>query len=92
MLNPQRSSHSSRNSTTPHEHCQHTRQYRAESGDLIGSWIEVQLESETIISCEYCGIDFEMFFKQSQEEMLRAYHEQQRRLGCPGCGEEPFLG
>ena len=28
----------------------------------------------------------------SQEEMQRRYLEQQRRLACPGCGEEPFLG
>ncbi len=27
-----------------------------------------------------------------QEEMRRRYLEQQRRLACPGCGEEPFLG
>jgi len=30
--------------------------------------------------------------KPSQEEMQRLYLEQQRRLACPGCGEEPFLG
>jgi hypothetical protein len=28
----------------------------------------------------------------SQEEMRRLYLEQQQRLACPGCGEEPFLG
>ncbi len=28
----------------------------------------------------------------SQEEIRRLYLEQQRRLACPGCGEEPFLG
>ncbi len=28
----------------------------------------------------------------SQEEMQRRYLEQQRRLACPGCAEEPFLG
>jgi len=28
----------------------------------------------------------------SQEEMHKLYLEQQRRLACPGCGEEPFLG
>ncbi len=30
--------------------------------------------------------------KLSQEEMRSRYLEQQRRLACPGCGEEPFLG
>jgi len=28
----------------------------------------------------------------SLDEMQAAYIEQQRRLACPGCGEEPFLG
>lgn len=28
----------------------------------------------------------------SQEEMKCRYLEQQRRLACPGCAEEPFLG
>ncbi len=28
----------------------------------------------------------------SQEEMQRRYLQQQQRLACPGCGEEPFLG
>jgi len=28
----------------------------------------------------------------SQEELRRRYLEQQRRLACPGCGEEPFIG
>lgn len=28
----------------------------------------------------------------SPEEFRRRYLEQQRRLACPGCGEEPFLG
>jgi len=28
----------------------------------------------------------------SQEEMRRRYLQQQQRLACPGCGEEPFLG
>ncbi len=28
----------------------------------------------------------------SQEEMQRRYLEQQQRLACPGCSEEPFLG
>lgn len=26
------------------------------------------------------------------EELQRLYEEQQRRLACPGCGEEPFIG
>ncbi len=28
----------------------------------------------------------------SQEELRRRYLQQQRRLACPGCGEEPFIG
>jgi len=28
----------------------------------------------------------------SQDEFRRRYLEQQRRLACPGCGEEPFIG
>lgn len=27
-----------------------------------------------------------------QERLRELYHQQQRRLACPGCGEEPFLG
>lgn len=27
----------------------------------------------------------------SQEELRERYEEQQRRLACPSCGEEPFL-
>jgi hypothetical protein len=27
----------------------------------------------------------------SQEELYQRYEEQQRRLACPACGEEPFL-
>jgi hypothetical protein len=26
------------------------------------------------------------------EEFQELYEEQQRRMACPGCGEEPFLG
>lgn len=26
------------------------------------------------------------------EELQERYEEQQRRLSCPGCGEEPFIG
>lgn len=28
----------------------------------------------------------------SQEELRERYEQQQRRLACPACGEEPFLG
>lgn len=27
----------------------------------------------------------------TQEDLRRRYEEQQRRLACPGCGEEPFI-
>jgi hypothetical protein len=27
----------------------------------------------------------------SQEELYQRFEEQQRRLACPACGEEPFL-
>lgn len=30
--------------------------------------------------------------KKSDAELYQAYLQQQRRLACPGCGEEPFLG
>mgnify|MGYP003110207333 CR=1 FL=1 len=30
--------------------------------------------------------------QQSPDDMTAAYLQQQRRLACPGCGEEPFLG
>jgi predicted RNA-binding Zn-ribbon protein involved in translation (DUF1610 family) len=28
----------------------------------------------------------------TQEELRKLYEEQQSRLACPSCGEEPFLG
>lgn len=80
------------NQLTSDSHCQHTQEYRTQSGDLSGSWIEVSMESETVISCRGCGIEFQQFVEEVEAEMLRAYQEQMRRLACPGCGEEPFLG
>ena len=29
---------------------------------------------------------------QEQERLRQCYFEQQRRLACPGCGEQAFLG
>lgn len=27
----------------------------------------------------------------TEQELCERYEEQQRRLACPGCGEEPFM-
>jgi hypothetical protein len=92
MIHQPTPDYSNLSQSTVASHCQHTQEYRTESGELLGSWIEVSMESKTVISCRGCGIEFQKFVEGVQAEMLRAYQEQMRRLACPGCGEEPFLG
>jgi len=36
--------------------------------------------------------DVSQQLSQEEIELRRHYLEQQQRLACPGCGEEPFLG
>jgi hypothetical protein len=43
---------------------------------------EISRSSEQIVpACEL-----------SQDELHERYQEQQQRLACPSCGEDPFLG
>ena len=55
---------------------------------------------ETAITCPRCGESstssdvrpLPWGKLQTATELEARYREQQRRLSCPGCGEEPFLG
>ena len=73
--------------------CDHVADIRGPNGELLGSWIEVRVESKVYIECGQCGIRQGMKPSDKQNaEFLAAYRLQQQRLACPGCGEEPFLG
>jgi hypothetical protein len=76
--------------------CDHTLHAIDDQGQATGSWtVERSGKAERVI-CRVCGKFYGYIdaCRQSkkQEQMRRAYLEQQRRLSCPGCGEEPFLG
>ena len=76
------------------ERCNHTVNHKSAAGELLGTWIEVRVEAAVRIECRVCGDLHGVIEKKrtTQEELHAAYLLQQRRLACPGCGEEPFLG
>jgi hypothetical protein len=77
------------------EVCNHTLHHKDPAGKLEGTWIETSGAYGIRVSCRVCGKFFGYHPKESDrtdEELYKAYLEQQRRLACPGCGEEPFLG
>jgi len=72
--------------------CHHVEQVRTPDGQLLGSWIEIEIYTVTYTACNFCGVRYGKHNPSDEETVRRAYLEQQRRLACPGCGEEPFLG
>ncbi|MDZ4849728.1 MAG: hypothetical protein SGI77_10565 [Pirellulaceae bacterium] len=75
--------------------CNHTLHYRDPNGNPLGSWIESNGVYGMRVACRVCDKFFGYLPNEqgrSDQEMYEAYLEQQRRLACPGCGEEPFLG
>ena len=75
--------------------CDHTLHHRGQDGKPIGSWIESKGPYGIRIACRVCDKLFGYKPKEAgrtEDELYEAYLEQQRRLACPGCGEEPFLG
>ncbi len=74
--------------------CNHTTDHKSAAGVLLGSWIEVGIGHKIRIECVACKKLYGVIERRtmSPDEMHAAYIEQQRRLACPGCGEEPFLG
>lgn len=76
-------------------HCNHTLYPRNGAGESLGSWIEQRTASGVRVVCRYCQkfYGYRTISRTADEDrLLQAYLEQQRRLACPGCGEEPFLG
>lgn len=76
--------------------CDHTLHALDDQGQTTGSWvIEANGKSSRVV-CRFCRkfyVKVEVRKQDEEQERLRqAYLEQQRRLSCPGCGEEPFLG
>jgi len=73
--------------------CEHTLHPVDEQGEPTGTWMLEDGGGSLRVICRVClkfygNIDS----RESKEADLRkAYLEQQRRLSCPGCGEEPFL-
>ena len=45
-----------------------------------------EFEQQVHANCHCDGIP-----QPTEQELLERYEEQQQRLACPGCGEEPFL-
>ena len=73
--------------------CNHMSHLSDANGQPTGSWIAKITNDGIRYSCGCCG----SFYgyqpdKKSDAELYQAYLQQQRRLACPGCGEEPFLG
>ncbi len=80
-------------SASPLSVCNHTNQLSDGSGQPLGSWIATDTRHGIRYSCGGCGKLYGYQpNKKSDAEMYQAYLAQQRRLACPGCGEEPFLG
>ena len=73
--------------------CDHTLHLSDANGTPTGSWSAAGTKDGIHYSCACCGKLYGYQpNKKSDAEMYKAYLEQQRRLSCPGCGEEPFLG
>ena len=74
--------------------CNHTADHKNAAGVLLGTWIEVDMGNKIRFECVACKKLYVVIERRtmSPEEMQAAYLDQQRRLACPGCGEEPFLG
>lgn len=75
--------------------CDHTLHLKDSAGKPLGSWVEQRTASGIRVVCRYCQkfYGYRTTRRKADEDRLRqAYLEQQRRLACPGCGEEPFLG
>jgi len=73
--------------------CNHTLHISTKDGKPTGSWVANETRDGIRYSCGCCG----KFYgiqpdKKADVDLYKAYIEQQRRLACPGCGEEPFLG
>lgn len=73
--------------------CEHTLHLFDGQGKITGSWHGEETENGIRYSCRHCG----KFYgyqpnEKTQKQHYQAYLEQQRRMGCPGCGEEPFMG
>ncbi len=74
------------------QRCNHLEQVKSLDGQLLGSWVEIEIDKVIYTACTYCGVRYGKHNPPDEEAARRAYLEQQRRLACPGCGEEPFLG
>ena len=73
--------------------CNHTLHAHDEHGRLTGSWTHKETEHGVRVVCRECGRLYgQLGTADLQKKMRAAYIQQQRRRGCPGCGEEPFLG
>ena len=73
--------------------CNHTSHLLDTKGQPSGSWIAKNTKEGIGYSCGGCGSIYGyQLDKKSDAELYQAYLQQQRRLACPGCGEEPFLG
>lgn len=76
--------------------CDHTLHLTDADGRPIGSWHEEPTREGVRLACRRYGRLFGYRLNATaaarQERMWRAYVEQQRRMNCPGCGDEPFLG
>ncbi len=75
--------------------CEHNIEAIDREGRTTGSWTIEQSGKAQRVVCRVCGKFYGYIDTCSQakkqEQMRQAYLEQQRRLACPGCGEEPFL-
>jgi len=73
--------------------CHHTENHKNGAGELLGTWIEIQIDDGVLVQCRICNMHYGVIKNPSKDDaMLQAYLLQQRRLSCPGCGENPFLG
>ena len=73
--------------------CDHTLHLSDANGTPTGSWSASSTNDGIHYSCACFGKLYGYQpNKKSDAEMYQAYLEQQRRLSCPGCGEEPFMG
>ncbi|MBX3424271.1 MAG: hypothetical protein KF688_01205 [Pirellulales bacterium] len=83
-----------RESSEAAESCDHTPQAFNEQGGLVGSWRIDDSQRPPRVVCSQCG-KFYGYLRDDrrlQERLEAAYRQQQQRLSCPGCGEEPFVG
>lgn len=73
--------------------CDHTLHAIDNNGQTTGTWVVREVGGVRRVACGSCGKVYGRLHTapHADSESRKRYEEQQRRLACPGCGEDPFI-